>query len=197
MSINPPTAAARIASVSAAQQRARKEFDLDAAMAALPPHSPTAVQSFKGSAGVRLRPHLVASISDDLLREFARETLKAARMSEQYLDALRVVLGNQAEAERMGYVLELNIRVPFAPERVMRTIIDQMRRAGLTFGERVALGAGRTQVVQCFASREYRSADAAADLEHAYRAEEDAARSAPEVADAGVPWGIPASEVPY
>lgn len=162
-----------------AQRRAREAFDLDAAMDALPAHSPTAAGSFKGAAGVRLRPHLVADISDDLLREFARETLKAARMSEPYLDALRVVLGNQAEAARLGYTLEMNVRVPFAPVGIMRTIIGQMKRAGITHGSLVLLGSGRTQVVQCFAAEQHRHADAAEELVSMYRKTEEATPDAP------------------
>jgi hypothetical protein len=133
------------------QRQARESFDLDAAMAALPPASARPA-SDKGGAGVRLRAHLVADISDDLLREFAKESLKAERCSEQYLDALRVVLGNQADAEQNGYVLEMNQRVSFAPQRVMRTIINQMQAAGISFGSVVVLGDGRSQVVQCFGS---------------------------------------------
>lgn len=162
------------------QQQARDAFDLDAAMAALPPAGPSLPTSDRGAAGVRLRAYLVADISDDLLREFARDTLGAQRCSEQYLDALRVVLGNQADAERHGYVLEMNRRVTFAPERVVRTIIDQMHAAGITFGRVVRVGDGRSQLVQCFASRGGRPAMddntptdvATAELEALYRREE-------------------------
>ena len=139
-------------SIIEAQRRARATFDLDAAMAALPPHGPAVpvLGIHRGRAGVRLRAHLVADISDDLLREFARATLGARRCSEQYLDALRVVLGNQADAERVGYALEMNQRVTFAARKVMRQVVGQMQRAGITFGALVPLGAGRCQVVQCY-----------------------------------------------
>lgn len=171
---------ARNAETARRQQQARDAFDLDAAMAALPPAGPALPTSERGAAGVRLRGYLVADISDELLREFARDTLGAQRCSEQYLDALRVVLGNQADAERHGYVLEMNQRVSFAPARVMRTIIDQMHAAGITFGRVVRLGEGRSQLVQCFASDGGRPsmgdntapADAAAELEVMYRREE-------------------------
>ena len=137
--------------ITEAQRRARDAFDLDAAMAALPPPGPfVPTTNHRGQAGVRLRAHLVADISDDLLREFARETLGAQRCSEQYLDALRAVLGNQADAERYGYALEMNQRVTFASPHVMRQIVSQMRAAGLTFGSVVGLGNGRSQVVQCY-----------------------------------------------
>ncbi len=133
------------------------------------------------------------------MREFARDTLGAKRMSKQYLDALRVVLGNKADASCRRYVLELNIRVPFAAERVMRTIIDQMKRAGLTYGQGVALGNGRTQVVQCFGPRRQECADedAPAELEADLRREEEAAPHAPAMPPNAEPWGIQASEVPH
>ncbi len=134
------------------QRQARDAFDLDAFMAVLPPPGPS--YTYRGQAGVRLRAHLAADISDDLLREFAREAFGARRCSEQYLDALRIVLGNQAEAERCGYALEMNQRVPFAPPNVMRTIIRQMQAAGISLGQAVRLGNGRRQVVQCFDERE-------------------------------------------
>ena len=118
--------------------------------------------------------YLQADISDDLLREFARDTLGAQRCSEQYLDALRVVLGNQAHAERWGYVLEMNVRVPFASVQTMRTIIQQMQKAGITFGRLVALGQGRSQEVQCFGRQrpECREAEAGRELERIFRAYE-------------------------
>jgi hypothetical protein len=138
-------------SITEAQRQARERFDLDAAMAALPPPGPfVPTANHRGQAGVRLRAHLVADISDDLLREFARDTLGAQRCSEQYLDALRVVLGNQADAERYGYALEMNQRVSFASPHVMRQIIGQMQAAGVSFGSVIGLGKGRSQVVQCY-----------------------------------------------
>lgn len=131
---------------TSAQRRARALFDLDAAMAALPdPSEPRA--SEVGTVGVRLRGYLRADISEPLLREYAAETLGASRCSEQYLDALRVVLGNQADAERHGYVLELNTRVSFAPVQTMRTILHQMAAAGLTAQREVYLGTGRRQTI--------------------------------------------------
>ena len=158
-----------------AQRKARESFDLDTAMAALPPDGPGRVPtSDRGAAGVRLRACYVADISDDLLREMARETLGATRCSEQYLDALRVILGNQAQAEKYGYVLEMNQRVSFASQKVMRTIIDQMQAAGVSFGSVVGLGAGRSQVVQCFSGKVGSHRDPVAELEHRDRQQEAA-----------------------
>ena len=161
--------------ITESQRMARESFNLDAAMAALPRNgpSPTFI-SPKGAAGVRLRACYVADISDALLREFARETLGATRCSEQYLDALRIVLGNQAEAEKYGYVLEMNQRVDFAPQRVMRTIIDQMQAAGVSFGSVVGLGSGRSQVVQCFPGKSGGHMSAADELEYRDRRQEAA-----------------------
>jgi len=188
------------------QQAARVRFDLDAAMAALPPEGPLAsAASDRGAAGVRLRACYVADISDDLLREFARDTLGAVRCSEQYLDALRVVLGNQAQAERYGYLLEMNTRVSFATGRTMRTIIDQLQAAGVSFGSAVGLGKGRRQVVQCFDGRVGRHRDPSAELEYRDRkqeAEDDARREAAEARGefpkaTAVPACITDADVPY
>jgi hypothetical protein len=194
---------------------AREGFDLDAEMARLDADHPNngRGQSANGAAGVRLREHLKSTITDDLLREFARGTLGAKRCSAQYLDALRIVLGNQADAERRGYVLEMNRRVSFAPERVLRTIIDQMQAAGITVGSVVGLGEGRSQVVQCFDNSERvpylrdntSSRAAAAILERTDRAQEakdDACRDAAIAngtakAAPVVPASITETDVPY
>ena len=176
----------------------------------LPPHGPDVSSiSRRGQAGVRLRSCYAADISDDLLREFARDTLGAVRCSEQYLDALRIVLGNQAHAEKYGYTLEMNQRVTFASPRVMRTIINQMQAAGISFGSTVGLGMGRAQAVQCYPGRTGKHQSPADELEFRDRrqeAEDDARRGAAEargefslaagnVADAF--HRIPAHEVPY
>ena len=201
--------------ISDAALKAREAFDLDAEMAQAnagqrvigsPP-------SANGAAGVRLRAHLASEISDELLREFARETLGARRCSRQYLDTLRIILGNQADAEQKGYVLEMNQRVSFAPQRVVRTIIEQMRAAGITFGSVVGLGEGRSQVVQCFDNSErvphlgdnVSNAVAVAALERIERAQEakDDARRDGAVSRGGAinPTRCPASitdaDVPY
>jgi len=140
-------------------------------MAALPSGQPCEARQ-TGTAGIRLRGHLTCSLSEDLLREFAREELGCRRISEKYLAALRVVLGNQAQAERDRYTLEMNIRTTFAPERAMRSIIDQMRDAGITEGVRSLLGTGKAQTVQCFGSRSI-WAGPKVDLSTYLRREED------------------------
>lgn len=133
------------------ERQAQLSFDFDAAWAALPPPSCSAPSvTSRGAAGQRLRGNLRTTWPEPLLVEFARETLGAQRISSGYLDALRVVLGNQAHAERGGYTLEQNLRVDFATERVMRTINAQMHAAGITTAVRVAVGSGRVQTVQCF-----------------------------------------------
>lgn len=174
------------------QEQARQRFDLEQAMAALPPPSlPRVSPTPQGVAGRRLRGHLKTAMPDAALREFAREQLGACRLSGGYLDALRVTLGNQAHAEVHGYTLELNIRTDFTTERVMRNIIDQMKAAGITDPKRVGLGSGRTQVVQVFNP----SPGAAPDLCTLLRWEE--ARTGHRVTVANIPESIAADEVPY
>lgn len=162
---------AAVSSVSLATDG--EPLDLEHLLASLPPWGSFKEREFqnppsRGQAGVRLREELRTDIPEELLREMARETLGAMRCSQQYLDALRVVLGNQAHAERHGYRLEMNVRVTFTTERTMRTILEQMAAAGLTFGKQVSLGQGRAQVVHCFHRRPAR-APAAEALEALYR----------------------------
>ena len=118
-----------------------------------------------------------------------------------------MVLGNQAEAERMGYVLELNLRVSFAPFRVMRTIIDQMAAAKVTHGALVQLGEGKVQVVQVFHSPRGPYGSAAQELEARDRraevlADEAIARAQAAGKEMSSPaWDafdrIPPADVPY
>lgn len=136
----------------------------------------------------RLTARHRADIPDDLLREFARETLGAKRCSAEYLEALRVVLGNQAWAEQRGIRLELNTRVDFASERTMRTIVSQMEAAGVTHGWTVGLGAGRVQTVQTWTG----SKGEALSLEELERMEEPA----PAFGDP-IPGSIADEDVPY
>lgn len=196
--------------------KAREAFDLDAAIAQVNIDHPAKGRpaSANGAAGVRLRAHLTSSLSDDLLREFARDTLGAQRCSVLYLHVLRIVLGNQADAEQKGYVLELNRRVSFAPEKLMRTILGQMQAAGITFGSVVGLGEGRSQAVQCFDNSErvpymgdnVSNAVAAAALERDNRAKETKDDTRREVAIAkglypkaprSWPSNITEADVPY
>lgn len=148
-------------------------------MASLPPAAANATLNKQGHAGIRLRPKLYATINEDLLTNFAKTELGAQRCSEKYLHALRIVLGNQADAEQRGYRLEMNIRNSCKiPERVLRNIIDQMKASQITEGELVQLGEGRSQVVQCYdpykkyknASEWYHSTEE--QLEALYRATE-------------------------
>lgn len=176
--------------------RARETFDLEAAMLALPPATP--LTSTSGNVGTRLRPYLSADISEDLLRDFATETLGAQRCSPQYLAALRIVLGNQAHAERKGYPLEMNLRVAFATERVMRTIIDQMKAAGITDSVTVQLGHGRTQTVQRFAPKGGIAASRGMSLHAMLREEEEAMdQLLRHKVWPNDPWPVDPSEVPH
>ncbi len=102
----------------------------------------------------------------------ARTSLGAQRINAGYLAALRVVLANQSRAERYGYDLEMNLDTPFATERTMRTIIDQMATAGHSQGKQVNFGGGRRQTIQCFAGAKSRPRGArAVEGETAYVAD--------------------------
>ena len=140
-------------------------------MAALPPESNWTLSliTAKGRAGTRLSPKYISRVSDDLLREMAKESLGAIRCGVPYLRALRVVLGNQAAAERIGFVLEMNQRVDFAEPKIMRNVIGQMEASRLSFGRVVLLGPGQSQKVQCYFNRRERSGDSEERLEWMYR----------------------------
>ena len=131
---------------------ARAAFDLEAEIEA---HKGLTYEPFDfpvvgATGGIRLRRQFRSNWPEALLREFAQMELGAVRCSREYLNALRIVLGNQADAESRGYLLELNVRVSFATARTMRTIIGQMQDAGLLQGVPVGLGVGRRQVVQTY-----------------------------------------------
>lgn len=143
------------------------------------------------SAGRRLQGAYRTDYPEPLLREFARDVLGACRIRPGYLEALRVVLGNQAQAERWGYTLQQNIRVDFATEREMRTINDQMKQAGITRGKAIVLGPGLVQTVQRF-----RSGGRGPDLCTLMRMEEAVTDKLPPTR-ATVPADLLASEVPY
>lgn len=176
--------------------RARETFDLEAAMMALPPATPHT--STSGNVGTRLRPYLTADISEDLLREFAREALGAQRCSIQYLAALRIVLGNQAHAAHKGYPLEMNLRTSFATERVMRTIIDQMKAAGITEDVQVQLGLGRTQTVQRFPKKvDFAASRGVCSLAMLRKEEEAMDQLLRHKVWPNDPWPVDPSEVPH
>lgn len=179
---------------------ARVPFDFDAVWAALPSPAAAAPQvSPKGAAGRRLRGHLKTTLPEPLLRWFATDVLKAQRLRAGYLEALRVVLGNQAHAERGGYTLEQNLRGDFASLQEMRTINDQMRDAGITEDQVVALGAGRVQTVQCFVPTEMPKKTRAPNLCTMLRREEARAemrwKQAPPAAT--IPACIAVEDVPF
>ena len=192
-------------------RRAREVFDLDAEIEA---HQHLRYEPFDpavtgATGGIRLRRQLKASISDGLLREFAQMELGAVRCSREYLGALRIVLGNQADAEQKGYLLELNVRVSFATTKTMRTILGQMQTAGILKGVPVGLGTGRRQVVQTYGEglRGWlpdRTSRAVAEKhlgDIMRRAEEQSDTSAASMAGPRRPAAVPASiqpeDVPY
>lgn len=180
------------APITAAQRAARATFDLDAAMAALPPYSALHPDQAQTGGRHRLRGGLRSGLSPSDLRDLARE-LGAQRVNAQYLDALCIVVGNQARAERFGYVLELNVRVPFTSERTMRTILHQMKAAGITFSQVIPLGHGRSQLVQCFgrARPPCPDEDGPEELERSYRQVERDTPEAPVMRPPVVMPGIP------
>jgi hypothetical protein len=186
-----------VSAMSAFALDARARFDCDEVWAALPP-TPRFPPPRKGSAGQRLTGHFSTSVPEPLLREFARDVLGACRFSRGYLPALRVVLGNQAHAERSRHTLEQNVRVEFATERAMRTINRQMEDAGITEGKLVTLGAGRVQTVQCF-TPDAKCPTPSRDLCDWLRLEEDQAeaRWGGGPPPASVPASIVATDIPY
>lgn len=99
---------------------------------------------------VKLSEDYCSEISEDLLRSFAVETLGAKRCSKGYLKALRVILGNQAMADRRGVELDINHRVPFATEQTMRTLIGQFNKAQITCKRTRVASAAHSQVVTCY-----------------------------------------------
>lgn len=183
--------------MSTQAETTRDTFDFDAAWSALPPATaagPTVNQ--EGAAGRRLQGHLRTTLPEPLLKEFARDVLKAQRIRVGYLEALRVVLGNQAHAERGGYTLEQNIRVDFASPKEMRTINDQMRAAGITEDKTVTVGAGRVQTVQCFIpTRRGRARDLCAMLRREEARAEGRWRGDPPAA--AIPACIAVEDVPF
>jgi hypothetical protein len=196
---HPSTCACR-PSLTPAQAVARLSFNLEEAMARLPPSpASSARRTTRGAAGVRLCGHQRATVSEDLLRDFACNELGAVRIRQPSLEALRVILGNQAEAERRGHTLEMNIRTDFATERVMRNIIDQMKAAGITTGQRAYLGGCKAQEVQCYVlPMDGQPAMPALDLIAVLRAEEgqaEAGRCKASWPDG--PSTIQAEEVPF
>ncbi len=132
-----------------AQVEARARFDLDAVMAGLP-ENVVEPKSALGALGVKLDAKHTVDMTDAELDEFARSSLGAQRIRPEYREALRIVLGNQAAAERGRYVLEQNQRVGFASERVMRTINEQMNKANITVGRKAYLGGKKVSTIQCF-----------------------------------------------
>ncbi len=166
-------------------------------MAALPAHSSNPPPWEPSEGRHRLRKDLQSGLRDEDLRALALD-LGAQRTGRQYLDALCIVIANQARAERFGYVLELNVRAPFTSERTMRTILGQMKAAGITYGRVVQLGQGRSQVVQCFGRARPACADedGPEELERSYReveaeAEARRAREVPRLWPPIVMRGVP------
>lgn len=117
---------------------------------------------------MRPAPECTGDYPEALLREWARDMLGAVRCSEDYLAALRIVLGNMARADRHGATLHLANDAPFATRQTMRTILRQLLDAGL-----VALRQARGAVVYAYQGQQ--PSDDHGPLERLYREVEDAA----------------------
>lgn len=87
-----------------------------------------------------LVPTRMTDYPEPLLRAWAKEELGAARCSDQYLKALRMVLGNMARADRFGALLHLTTVLPFddrlaaISRQTMRTLLEQFKGADLLQG---------------------------------------------------------------
>jgi len=112
------------------------------------------------------------TLPDGLLRDFAVNELGAKRCSKQYLQALRQVLGNQAQAEKNGSLLEMNLRGDISSERTMRTLIDQFNEAGITFRKPRTTSGGHSQMMTYYNGRFRGILDAADEYEMMMRDEE-------------------------
>ena len=99
---------------------------------------------------MKLSEGYIATITEELLRSFATDTLGAKRCSAGYLKALRHILGNQARADSTGTELDMNHRVTFATEQTMRTLIDQFSQAGITCKRTRATSPQHSQIVTCY-----------------------------------------------
>lgn len=138
---SPPEAPQARGQPTPAQQAARDAFKLDEAMTRLPPPTPIRRKAH------RLSAEHVAVIDDQALRDFAREVLGAQRCREEYLHALRIVLGNQAEAEDRGRDIEHCQRVESVSDKALRTIIKQMHGAGILYTSEEQIGDGKMQTI--------------------------------------------------
>lgn len=72
------------------------------------------------------------------------------RCRKDSLNALRVVLGNQAYAERIGGQLQMSREVSFATQQTMRTLIDRFASEGLAKKERRMTAPGCVNEVAVF-----------------------------------------------
>lgn len=80
----------------------------------------------------RLVPPVQSKEREVLVREYARATLGALRMSRGYVDALGAVLGAFADADRHGQEVRLSQRMAqYGTPQTVRTIQSQMAGAGL------------------------------------------------------------------
>lgn len=79
---------------------------------------------------LKLSHDYAATCSDDTLIDFAKNALGMERCRKNSIDALRIILGNQAYAERNDFRLRLSRTAGFASEQTLRTLIDRFVAAG-------------------------------------------------------------------
>jgi hypothetical protein len=110
-----------------------------------------------------------------LLREFAKETLKAKRMSAGYISTLGAILGKFADAdEDGGECLIARRSEQLGTDREVRTIQGQLFNAGVLINETRSQGRGFVGAVFVYSPNppyRYRKATAAY-LEKSYREHE-------------------------
>ncbi len=98
----------------------------------------------------KLSTNYAARCPDHVLIDFAKHTLGMQRCRADSMDALRVILGNQAHAEQIGGRLRLSRTAGFASEQTVRTLIDRFVDAGLARKERLTCARGRTNDIAVF-----------------------------------------------
>jgi hypothetical protein len=153
-----------------------------------------------GSSGLSLSQTHKARWSDDLLRDFAVQTLGAKRCSVQYLETLRCVLGNMAEADRLGCVLWLSRRsadrLDAGSARTLRTISEQFIKAGICHLMHLRRG-GFVSLTAAYRGDSVRLTDAAEELERVQRSQEEKDAASMWYWPEAVDVGVLAEEVPH
>lgn len=91
-----------------------------------------------------------STIPEDLLRDFARDSLKAKRCSVTYLEALRRILWHLHMAELEGREVRISTADGFGSVRSVRTITDQLAASGATYRRAARTSSAHSQVMSFF-----------------------------------------------